>query len=58
MSSITFSPLKMLQKLHKSYGETKRLAKANPVVVNEEMLAALEAKYHLDTAKLKEIGLL
>ncbi|MFP3040435.1 radical SAM protein [Treponema primitia] len=56
MSSITFNPLKMIGKLFKSNSETKKLNV--PVHVDEQTLRNLEAKYHLDTDKLAEIGLI
>jgi MoaA/NifB/PqqE/SkfB family radical SAM enzyme len=55
MTSLGFNPLKMITKILRGYGETKRLAR--PVNVSEDELRALEAKYRLDTAKLKEIGI-
>jgi MoaA/NifB/PqqE/SkfB family radical SAM enzyme len=56
MSSITFNPLKMIGKLFKSNNETKKLD--TPIHVDETVLRDLEAKYHLDTDKLAEIGLI
>jgi MoaA/NifB/PqqE/SkfB family radical SAM enzyme len=56
MSSITFSPGKMLSLIHKSYRETKKLQK--PVRIDESTLRELEAKYGLDTQKLAEIGII
>jgi MoaA/NifB/PqqE/SkfB family radical SAM enzyme len=58
MSSITFNPGKMISMLLKANGETKRLARRQPVRVDEAKLRELEAKYRLDTAKLEEIGLI
>ncbi|WP_010260993.1 radical SAM protein [Treponema primitia] len=56
MSSITFNPLKMIGKLFKSNSETKKLN--IPVHVDEKSLRDLEAKYHLDTDKLADIGII
>ncbi|GHV87280.1 hypothetical protein AGMMS50255_5760 [Spirochaetia bacterium] len=53
MSSLNFNPRKMITKIISANGEVKRLKK--PVNVDENALRALEAKYHLDTAKLAEI---
>jgi MoaA/NifB/PqqE/SkfB family radical SAM enzyme len=58
MASIVFSPLKMFKIVSKGFSEVKRLAKKNPVTVDEAGLTAIEAKYNLDIAKLKEIGVL
>ncbi|GHU71882.1 hypothetical protein FACS189450_08670 [Spirochaetia bacterium] len=56
MSSLNFNPGKMVSKIIKSNGEVKKLKKF--VQVDEAALRALEAKYHLDTDKLAEIGLI
>jgi MoaA/NifB/PqqE/SkfB family radical SAM enzyme len=56
MASLGFNPLKMVAKILRGYGETKRLAR--PVNISEDELRALEAKYNLDTTKLKEIGVI
>ncbi|GHV64573.1 hypothetical protein AGMMS49587_17240 [Spirochaetia bacterium] len=56
MSSLNFNPGKMISKIIKSNGEVKKLGK--PVQVDEGMLRGLEAKYHLDTDKLTEIGII
>lgn len=56
MASLGFNPLKMVAKILGGYGETKRLSR--PVAVSEDELRALEAKYNLDAAKLKEIGVI
>jgi hypothetical protein len=56
MSSLNFNPGKMVSKIIKSNGEVKRLKR--PVKVDEKTLQALEAKYHLDTDKLAEIGVI
>jgi MoaA/NifB/PqqE/SkfB family radical SAM enzyme len=57
MASLTFNPGKMLSMLMKANKETKRLARHNQPAVDEAMLQQLEAKYHLDVARLKQIGL-
>ncbi|GHV13734.1 hypothetical protein FACS189491_09090 [Spirochaetia bacterium] len=56
MSSLNFNPGMMISKIIKSNGEVKKLKKL--VTVDEKMLQALEAKYHLDTDKLAEIGII
>jgi MoaA/NifB/PqqE/SkfB family radical SAM enzyme len=56
MASLGFNPLKMVCKILSAYGETKRLNR--PVRVTGEELQALEAKYHLDTEKLRAIGVI
>ncbi|GHT66266.1 hypothetical protein FACS1894110_09660 [Spirochaetia bacterium] len=56
MSSLNFNPGKMISKIIKSNGEVKRLKKS--IHVDETALRALEAKYHLDTEKLAEIGII
>ncbi|MDR2509424.1 MAG: radical SAM protein [Spirochaetaceae bacterium] len=56
MASLGFNPLKMIGKILAGYKETKRLAM--PVNTSEEELRALEAKYKLDTGKLREIGVI
>ncbi|MDR0539902.1 MAG: radical SAM protein [Spirochaetaceae bacterium] len=56
MASLGFNPLKMIAKILGAYKETKHLAR--PVTVTEDTLRALETKYNLDTAKLKEIGVI
>jgi MoaA/NifB/PqqE/SkfB family radical SAM enzyme len=58
MGSITFNPGKMISKVYKGYRETKKLAKKNPVTIDETILSGLEFKYNLDRAKLAEIGIL
>jgi MoaA/NifB/PqqE/SkfB family radical SAM enzyme len=55
MSSMTFNPGKMISKLFKGYGETKKLLR--PIDTNEGILRELETKYRLDRDKLKEIGI-
>jgi MoaA/NifB/PqqE/SkfB family radical SAM enzyme len=57
MSSITFNPGKMIAKLFKSYGETKKLANATPIHITEDLLKELERKYRLDQDKLVKIGI-
>jgi hypothetical protein len=56
MSSLNFNPGKMISKILKSNGEVKKLKKI--IHVDETALQALEAKYHLDTDKLAEIGVI
>ncbi|MDR2468070.1 MAG: radical SAM protein [Spirochaetaceae bacterium] len=56
MASLGFNPGKMISKILTGYKETKRLARPVPIVENE--LRALEAKYQLDTEKLKAIGII
>jgi MoaA/NifB/PqqE/SkfB family radical SAM enzyme len=58
MSSMNFNPGKMISMLIKANKETKRLYKQNRITVNETILRELEAKYHLDTQKLEQIGLI
>jgi hypothetical protein len=55
MSSLNFNPGKMISKILSSNRETKKLKRS--IHVDEKTLRDLEAKYHLDTAKLEEIGL-
>ncbi|MDR1419883.1 MAG: radical SAM protein [Treponema sp.] len=56
MSSITFNPGKMISLLMKSNRETKKLS-GRSMTVNEELLRSLEDKYHVDRAKLEELGI-
>jgi MoaA/NifB/PqqE/SkfB family radical SAM enzyme len=56
MASLGFNPAKMVSKILQGYKETKRLAR--PIAASEEDLRALEEKYHLDTDKLKAIGVI
>jgi MoaA/NifB/PqqE/SkfB family radical SAM enzyme len=60
MSSITFNPSKMVSKVCKGYGETKKLYKqlGAPLAVDEALLQNLEEKYELDVDKLAEIGVI
>ncbi len=58
MASITFNPGKMISMLSKGSKETKALAKKYPVVLGEDALQQMEAKYKLDKSKLKAIGLI
>jgi MoaA/NifB/PqqE/SkfB family radical SAM enzyme len=59
MSSLNFNPGKMISKIFKSYGETKKLSKgSDPILVTEGSLQELETKYRLDRDKLRNIGLL
>jgi MoaA/NifB/PqqE/SkfB family radical SAM enzyme len=57
MSSMNFNPGKMISMLIKANKEMKRLSKKTPIAVNEDILRGLEAKYHLDTGKLEQIGI-
>jgi MoaA/NifB/PqqE/SkfB family radical SAM enzyme len=52
--SLPFSPLKMVSRVSSGYREVKKLS--GSVDINEAELLRLEEKYHLDRAKLKEIG--
>jgi MoaA/NifB/PqqE/SkfB family radical SAM enzyme len=56
LCSIVFHPLKMLARTTGGYKEVKKLSK--DININEAELCRLEEKYHLDRAKLKEIGVL
>jgi hypothetical protein len=56
MSSLNFNPGKMISNIIKGNSEVKKLKK--PVLVDEAALRLLEAKYHLDTGKLKDIGII
>jgi MoaA/NifB/PqqE/SkfB family radical SAM enzyme len=58
MASFTFNPGKMISMLGKANKETKRLARRNPVTVDEAMLRQLEEKYRLDKNRLEQIGLI
>jgi len=58
MTSINFNPGKMISMLRQGNKETKKLNKQYPINIDEDMLQKLEAKYKLDTTKLKEIGLI
>ena len=58
MSSITFNPGKMIAMMIKANKETRKLAKARPVLINEELLESLEHKYRIDRAKLAELGII
>ena len=58
MTSINFNPGKMISMLRQGNKETKKLNKQYPIKIDEDMLQKLEAKYNLDTGKLKEIGLI
>jgi MoaA/NifB/PqqE/SkfB family radical SAM enzyme len=58
MSSMTFNPGKMVSLMFKANSETKKLARKNPVNVDEAMLEALENKYNIDREKLAEIGII
>ncbi|MDR2865034.1 MAG: radical SAM protein [Spirochaetaceae bacterium] len=56
MASLGFNPLKMIAKILRGYKETKKLYR--PIETTENDLKAIEQKYHLDSAKLKEIGVI
>ncbi len=58
MSSINFNPGKMISLLSKANKETKKLAREQPVRIDDDVLRGLETKYHLDIEKLKGIGIL
>lgn len=57
MTSITFNPGRMISMLRNGCKETKKLAKQYPIVMSEEVLEKMEAKYNIDTQKLKAIGI-
>jgi hypothetical protein len=56
MASLNFNPGKMISKIFAANREMKKLDR--PVSVDEAALQALEAKYHLDTKTLTEIGVI
>jgi MoaA/NifB/PqqE/SkfB family radical SAM enzyme len=56
MTSLLFNPKRMRQMLKQGRRELKSLKR--PIDNKEETLQALEKKYNLDTAKLKEIGII
>jgi MoaA/NifB/PqqE/SkfB family radical SAM enzyme len=56
MSSLNFNPGKMISKIITANGETKKLNR--PIHIDETLLRDLEAKYHLDTDTLAEIGVI
>jgi hypothetical protein len=56
MTSLLFNPKKFKSLLSKAQKELKTLK--HPIDDSEETMQALEAKYHLDTAKLKQIGII
>jgi hypothetical protein len=55
MTSLLFNPKYMMKLMKKAHKELKALKK--PIDATEATLQALESKYNLDSAKLKEIGL-
>lgn len=55
MSSMVFSPGKMLAKVYKGYREVKKLSK--PLDLNEAILLDLESRYNVDREKLAQIGI-
>jgi MoaA/NifB/PqqE/SkfB family radical SAM enzyme len=55
MTSLGFNPLKMIYKILSAYRETKALNR--PIAISGTELEALEEKYHLDTDKLKAVGI-
>jgi MoaA/NifB/PqqE/SkfB family radical SAM enzyme len=57
MTSITFNPGKMISMLISANKETKKLARQYPITADEAVLRQLETKYHLDLARLEQIGL-
>jgi hypothetical protein len=58
MASLGFNPGKMVSRCLSGYNEVKKLAKTKEITISEADLLGLEDKYHLDRAKLKEIGVL
>jgi MoaA/NifB/PqqE/SkfB family radical SAM enzyme len=63
MASLGFNPGKMVSRCLSGYKEVKKLAKqkeknSGKIAIGETDLRALEDKYHLDRAKLIEIGVL
>jgi len=60
MASLGFNPFKALTKILGGYNETRRLSRGRTdgKEVSEAELEALEAKYGLDTAKLRAIGVI
>ncbi len=56
MSSIVFNPGKMIGMLFKANKESKKLNR--PLNIQEDVLRDIESKYHLDTNKLTQIGLI
>ncbi|AEF86509.1 putative Fe-S oxidoreductase [Treponema primitia ZAS-2] len=55
MSSITFSPGKMISKLMSANKEVKKLY--HPLAINEAIMSDLEKKYNLDMDKLAQLGI-
>ncbi|MCL1993898.1 MAG: radical SAM protein [Spirochaetes bacterium] len=58
MTSINFNPRRMISMLRSGNKETKKLNEEFPVVISEEILQRLEAKYRIDTRKLRQDGIL
>ncbi|GHT66072.1 hypothetical protein FACS1894110_09110 [Spirochaetia bacterium] len=56
IASIVQNPAQMFAKLNRANREVKKLAR--PINISEDLLHSMEQKYGLDTAKLKEIGVL
>lgn len=56
MSSIVFNPRKMISKVIKGYRQSKKLNK--PLFFDESVLQGLEAKYKLDTEKLRQLHII
>jgi MoaA/NifB/PqqE/SkfB family radical SAM enzyme len=56
MTSLLFNPKYMMKLMKKAHKELKALKK--PIDSSEAVLQGLEAKYNLDTAKLRQIGLI
>ena len=54
-SSIIFNPRKMIRSVYKGYRETKRLN--HPLAINEQKLQTMEAKYHLDIERLRQLNI-
>lgn len=54
-SSVIFNPCKMIRSVYKGYRETKRLN--HPLAINEQKLQTMEAKYHLDIERLRQLNI-
>jgi hypothetical protein len=54
-SSVIFNPRKMIRSVYKGYRETKRLN--HPLAINEQKLQTMEAKYHLDIERLRQLNI-
>ena len=48
-------PRKMIRSVYKGYRETKRLN--HPLAINEQKLQTMEAKYHLDIERLRQLNI-